>query len=246
MESGKLPWKQLLRQFYGGFESNLHQVEKDMEGVYLKVPDEVTEEKCDLCGRNMVIKSGRFGRFLACPGYPECKFTKPLVVEMPGRCPVCGGRLMKRTGVSKKSGKQYNYYCCEKFPACSFVTFDVPVKDDCPVCGHTMFKKSGRGSSVPSASTRRAKISCRRISEAIPSGLLRPMGRKAGQMVPQRTVSRRPKLSKRRHLTSPPPRKPPQLRKLRQRKAPLRKPARPKPPPKNPRPRRRAKRLPPP
>ena len=127
VESGKLPWKQLLRQFYGGFESNLHQVEKDMEGVYLKVPDEVTEEKCDLCGRNMVIKSGRFGRFLACPGYPECKFTKPLVVEMPGRCPVCGGRLMKRTGVSKKSGKQYNYYCCEKFPACSFVTFDVPV-----------------------------------------------------------------------------------------------------------------------
>ena len=116
VESGKLPWKQLLRQFYGGFESNLHQVEKDMEGVYLKVPDEVTEEKCDLCGRNMVIKSGRFGRFLACPGYPECKFTKPLVVEMPGRCPVCGGRLMKRTGVSKKSGKQYNYYCCEKFP----------------------------------------------------------------------------------------------------------------------------------
>ena len=149
VESGKLPWKQLLRQFYGGFESNLHQVEKDMEGVYLKVPDEVTEEKCDLCGRNMVIKSGRFGRFLACPGYPECKFTKPLVVEMPGRCPVCGGRLMKRTGVSKKSGKQYNYYCCEKFPACSFVTFDVPVKDDCPVCGHTMFKKSGRGFKRP-------------------------------------------------------------------------------------------------
>ena len=71
VESGKLPWKQLLRQFYGGFESNLHQVEKDMEGVYLKVPDEVTEEKCDLCGRNMVIKSGRFGRFLACPGYPS-------------------------------------------------------------------------------------------------------------------------------------------------------------------------------
>lgn len=67
-----------------------------MEGVYLKVPDEVTEEKCDLCGRNMVVKSGRFGRFLACPGYPECKFTKPLVVEMPGRCPKCGGRILKR------------------------------------------------------------------------------------------------------------------------------------------------------
>ena len=62
---------------------------------------------------------------------------------------MCGGRLMKRTGISKKSGKQYNYYCCEKFPACSFVTFDVPVKDDCPVCGHTMFKKSGRGFKRP-------------------------------------------------------------------------------------------------
>ena len=68
-----------------------------MEGVYLKVPDEVSEEKCDLCGRNMVIKSGRFGRFLACPGYPECKFTKPLVVEMPGRCPKCGGRHPEET-----------------------------------------------------------------------------------------------------------------------------------------------------
>ena len=155
VESGKIPWKQLLRQFYGGFESNLQQVEKDMEGVYLKVPDEVTEEKCDVCGRNMVVKSGRFGRFLACPGYPECTFTKPLVVEMPGRCPKCGGRLMKRTGVSKKTGKQYTYYCCERLNAadesarCDFMTWDVPVKDDCPVCGHTMFKKAGKGFRKP-------------------------------------------------------------------------------------------------
>ncbi len=114
VESGKLPWKQLLRQFYSGFESNLHQVEKDMEGVYRRSPTR-SPEKCDLCGRNMVIKSGRFGRFLACPRLPSAS-SPPLVVEMPGRCPVCGGRLMKRTGISKKSGKQYNYYCCEKFP----------------------------------------------------------------------------------------------------------------------------------
>ena len=107
VETGKENWKALLRQFYQPFHTNLEQVEKDMEGVYLKVPDEVSEEKCDICGRNMVVKSGRFGRFLACPGYPECTFTKPLVVQMPGRCPKCGGRLMKRTGVSKKSGKQY-------------------------------------------------------------------------------------------------------------------------------------------
>ena len=155
VESGKIPWKQLLRQFYGGFESNLQQVEKDMEGVYLKVPDEVTEEKCDVCGRNMVVKSGRFGRFLACPGYPECTFTKPLVVEMPGRCPKCGGRLMKRSGTSKTSGKQYTYYCCEFTNnkkgerTCDFMTWDVPTKEDCPLCGQTMFKRAGRGFSKP-------------------------------------------------------------------------------------------------
>ena len=87
--------------------------EKDLEGVYIKVPDEVSEELCPACGRNLVVKSGRFGRFLACPGFPECNFTMPLVVEMPGRCPKCGGRLFKRTGTSRKSGKQYTYYCCE-------------------------------------------------------------------------------------------------------------------------------------
>lgn len=87
VETGKENWKALLRQFYQPFHTNLEQVEKDMEGVYLKVPDEVSEEKCDICGRNMVVKSGRFGRFLACPGYPECTFTKPLVVQMPGPLP---------------------------------------------------------------------------------------------------------------------------------------------------------------
>ena len=97
----------MLRDFYGDFEENLKKAEKDLEGVYIKVPDEVSEEICPVCGRNLVVKSGRFGRFLACPGFPECNFTMPLVVEMPGRCPKCGGRLMKRTGVSKKTGKQY-------------------------------------------------------------------------------------------------------------------------------------------
>ena len=144
VEAGKVKWKDLIRQFYVPFHQNLEQVEKDMEGVYLKVPDEVTEEKCDLCGRNMVIKSGRFGRFLACPGYPECKFTKPLVVEMPGRCPKCGGRILKKT-----SRNGYTYYGCDKFPTCDFMTWDVPVKDDCPVCGKTMFKKAGRGFNKP-------------------------------------------------------------------------------------------------
>ena len=144
VEAGEVRWKDLIRQFYVPFHQNLEQVEQDMDGVYLKVPDEVTEEKCDLCGRNMVIKSGRFGRFLACPGYPECKFTKPLVVEMPGRCPKCGGRILKKT-----SRNGYTYYGCDKFPTCDFMTWDVPVKDDCPVCGQTMFKKAGRGFNKP-------------------------------------------------------------------------------------------------
>ena len=155
VEEGATPWKGVLRDFYGDFEDHLKKAEQDLEGVRIKVPDEVSEEICPECGRNLVVKSGRFGRFLACPGYPECSFTMPLVVEMPGRCPKCGGRLMKRTGTSKKTNKQYTYYCCEHLNSkdesnkCDFMTWDVPVKDDCPVCGHTMFKKAGRGFRKP-------------------------------------------------------------------------------------------------
>ena len=155
VEEGKAPWREILRGFYGDFDRNLQQAEKDLEGVRIKVPDEVSEEICPECGRNLVVKSGRFGRFLACPGYPDCTFTMPLVVEMPGRCPKCGGRLMKRTGTSKKTNKQYTYYCCEHTTAregaakCDFMTWDVPVKDDCPECGQTMFKKAGRGYKRP-------------------------------------------------------------------------------------------------
>ena len=155
VEEGKTAWKDVLREFYGDFEQDLENAEKALDGTRIKVPDEVSEEICPECGRNLVVKSGRFGRFLACPGYPECTFTMPLVVEMPGRCPKCGGRLMKRTGVSKKTGKQYTYYCCERLNAadesarCDFMTWDVPVKDDCPVCGHTMFKKAGKGFRKP-------------------------------------------------------------------------------------------------
>ena len=155
VEEGATPWKGVLRDFYGDFEDHLKKAEQDLEGVRIKVPDEVSEEICPECGRNLVVKSGRFGRFLACPGYPECSFTMPLVVEMPGRCPKCGGRIMKRTGTSKKTNKQYTYYCCEhtnskdESEKCDFMTWDVPVKDDCPVCGHTMFKKAGKGFKKP-------------------------------------------------------------------------------------------------
>ena len=155
VEEGTTPWKDVLREFYGDFEKNLQDAEKALEGVRIKVPDEVSEEICPECGRNLVVKSGRFGRFLACPGYPDCSFTMPLVVEMPGRCPKCGGRLMKRTGTSKKTNKQYTYYCCEHVNSrdesakCDFMSWDVPVKDDCPVCGQTMFKKAGKGFRKP-------------------------------------------------------------------------------------------------
>ncbi len=144
VEKGKRDWKDLLEQFYAGFSKDLENAEKALEGERIKVPDEVSEEKCDICGRNLVVKSGRFGRFLACPGYPECSFTKPLVIEMPGKCPRCGSRILKRTS---KNG--YTYYACEKLKECGFITWDVPVKDNCPVCGQTMFKKSGRGFKKP-------------------------------------------------------------------------------------------------
>ena len=155
VEEGTTPWKGVLRDFYGDFDKNLKQAEKDLEGVRIKVPDEVSEEICPECGKNLVVKSGRFGRFLAWPGYPDCSWTVPLVVGMPGRCPKCGGRIMKRTGTSKKTNKQYTYYCCEHVNSrdeankCDFMTWDVPVKDDCPVCGHTMFKKAGKGFKKP-------------------------------------------------------------------------------------------------
>ena len=155
VEEGAVDWKSVLSEFYGDFEAELKQAEQDLDGERIKVPDEVSEEICPQCGRNLVIKSGRFGRFLACPGWPECDFTMPLVVEMPGKCPKCGGRLFKRTGKSKKTGKQYTYYCCEHLSnkdeskRCDFMTWDVPVKDNCPVCGWTMFKKPGKGARKP-------------------------------------------------------------------------------------------------
>ncbi|MCI9309749.1 MAG: type I DNA topoisomerase [Lawsonibacter sp.] len=155
VEEGAANWKALLADFYRDFDAELKKAEADLDGERIKVPDEVSEEICPQCGRNLVIKSGRFGRFLACPGWPECDFTMPLVVEMPGKCPVCGGRLLKRTGKSKKTGKQYTFYCCERRTGkeetnqCEFMTWDVPVKDNCPICGQTMFKKAGRGAKKP-------------------------------------------------------------------------------------------------
>ncbi len=141
IENGKAQWRDVLANFYGDFSKEMEEAEKAMDGVKLKVPDVLSDEYCDVCGRQMVVKKGRFGYFLACPGFPECTFTKPIVVEMPGKCPKCGGRILKRT-----SKKGYVFYACERGKdECGFVTWDVPTKDFCPACGKTMFKHSGRG-----------------------------------------------------------------------------------------------------
>lgn len=139
---GEQDWKELLERFYKPFEEDLERAEKDVERI--KIPVEETDVICELCGSNMVIKSGRFGRFLACPNYPECKNTKSITEPTPGICPKCGGTILK-----KKSKKNYTYYGCEKFPECDFMTWDVPVEDNCAECGDTLFKKSGRGMRKP-------------------------------------------------------------------------------------------------
>ncbi len=141
VEEGKLPWRDVLSEFYTVFHTELENAE---EAPRIKVPDEVTDEICELCGRNMIVKISRFGRFLACPGYPDCKNTKPIVERMPGRCPKCGSGMLKR-----KSKRGYAYYSCEKGAACGFMSWDVPTGEDCPHCGQTLFKKSGRGRMKP-------------------------------------------------------------------------------------------------
>ena len=100
IENGKAAWRDVLTDFYKDFSGEMSEAEKALDGVRIKVPDVLSDEYCDVCGRQMVVKKGKFGYFLACPGFPECTFTKPIVVEMPGKCPKCGGRILKRT--SKK------------------------------------------------------------------------------------------------------------------------------------------------
>lgn len=144
VEEGKQNWKDLLAEFYRDFEKELQDAETALDGVRLKVPEEETDEVCELCGRKMVIKMGRFGKFLACPGFPECKNAKPLVERMPGRCPKCGSGMLKR-----KSKRGFAFYACERGAECGFMTWDVPTAEDCPECGQTLFKKSGRGRMKP-------------------------------------------------------------------------------------------------
>ncbi|MBQ3095180.1 MAG: type I DNA topoisomerase [Clostridia bacterium] len=137
--AGELAWKQLIGSFYEGFAADLAKAESELGDTRLKVPEVETDVVCEKCGRNMVIKSGRFGKFLACPGYPECKNTKPITVETEGACPLCGGKILE-----KKSKNGNKYYGCEHNPTCGFMTWDQPLKNTCPKCGKTLFRRYTR------------------------------------------------------------------------------------------------------
>jgi DNA topoisomerase-1 len=139
IESGKISWVNTLQKFYKEFDSELGTAEKEMEGKRVKVPDEATDEVCEECGKPMVIKIGRFGKFMACSGFPECKNTKRIVQETGGDCPFCGKRVLL-----KKSKKGKKYYGCENNPECSFMTWDIPTEEKCPRCGSTLFQKGGK------------------------------------------------------------------------------------------------------
>ncbi len=143
VETGEKEWVTILEDFYKDFSETLDHAEKTLDGTRIKVPDEETDQVCELCGRNMVIKTGRFGKFLACPGFPECKNTKKIVQETGGICPLCKGRIL-----SKKSKKGKQYFGCEHNPKCPFMTWDAPTGEACPVCGSSLLKKTGKAGKI--------------------------------------------------------------------------------------------------
>ena len=137
-------WTEIVNEFYNPFKEHLKKAETNMEKVEIK--DEETDIVCEKCGRNMVIKSGRFGKFLACPGFPECRNTKTIAQETGVDCPLCKGKIL-----IKKSQKGKKYYGCENFPDCEFMLWDEPLAENCPKCGSMLAKNIFRG---------RKKIKC--------------------------------------------------------------------------------------
>ncbi len=134
---GELSWTDTLENFYGDFAATLKKAEEKLTGTRVKVPAEETDVICEKCGRKMVVKSSRFGKFLACPGYPECKNTKPVPEdEIKEPCPKCGAKLVKR--VSKKTGKKF--YGCSAYPSCDFAAPGLPTGDICKECGGYILK----------------------------------------------------------------------------------------------------------
>lgn len=138
IDSGEKDYIDMIRRYYDEFEKPLEQAKKDMQGVKIKLKEEETDEICEKCGRNMVVKVGRFGKFLACPGYPECKNTKPLVLKTKAKCPECGGDV-----IEKKTKKGTSFYGCSNYPNCNFMTWDMPSDEVCPRCGKSLFRRKG-------------------------------------------------------------------------------------------------------
>ena len=141
VELGNKNWRDTLGEFYTDFSATLEKAEKNMDGKRMKVPDEETDEVCEVCGKPMVIRIGRFGKFLACSGFPECTNTKKIVKDTGGVCPTCHKKVLQ-----KKSKKGKKYFGCEDNPNCDFMSWDTPVSDKCPKCndGTTLFKKGGK------------------------------------------------------------------------------------------------------
>ena len=136
VEAGKVEWHGVIADFYGPFEKTLEEADKNIEKVAIE--DQVSDVPCEKCGAMMVYKMSRYGKFLACPNFPECRFTMALPKNIGVPCPKCGGELLER--ISRKGRK---FYGCEKYPECDFVSWDRPVADKCPVCGERMVLKSG-------------------------------------------------------------------------------------------------------
>ena len=134
---GAIPWKTVVSNFYPDLEHAVQAAEKDLEKV--KIEDEVTDVICELCGRNMVVKYGPHGKFLACPGFPECKNTKPYLEKIGVSCPKCGKEV-----VLKKTKKGRKYYGCEANPECDFMSWQKPSKEKCPECGGYMVEKGNK------------------------------------------------------------------------------------------------------
>lgn len=134
---GSIPWKTVVSNFYPDLEQAVQAAEKDLEKV--KIEDEVTDVICDLCGRNMVVKYGPHGKFLACPGFPECRNTKPYLEKIGVSCPKCGKEV-----VLKKTKKGRKYYGCEANPDCDFMSWQKPSKEKCPECGGYMVEKGNK------------------------------------------------------------------------------------------------------
>lgn len=136
VQRGDDEWVEVLQKFYGEFEKTVKKAKEEMDGVKIKLKSDETDEICDVCGKPMVIKYGRFGRFMACSGYPECTNVKKILKETGAECPKCGGKIIER-----KSKRGRVFYGCSEYPKCDFVSWDPPSAEKCPVCGKTLLQK---------------------------------------------------------------------------------------------------------